>query len=68
MITSVVDGQQVSWTDRKRYLWPLGLVVPLLPLAARQGAVGGADPDPRRHVGAPRDCAGGRGHGGGGRG
>ena len=37
MITSVVDGQQVSWTDRKRYLWPLGLVVPLLPLAARDG-------------------------------
>ena len=40
MITSVVDGQQVSWTDRKRYLWPLGLVVPLLPLAARDGLAG----------------------------
>ena len=39
MITSVVDGQQVSWTDRKRYLWPLGLVVPLLPLAARDGRI-----------------------------
>jgi alkane 1-monooxygenase len=38
MATSVVpegaDFTQVTWRDGKRYLWPLGLVVPLLPLIA----------------------------------
>ncbi len=25
----VIDNTTVSWTDKKRYLWLLGLVVPL---------------------------------------
>jgi alkane 1-monooxygenase len=33
-ITATVDGQQVRWKDHKRYLWLLGLVVPLLPFGA----------------------------------
>jgi len=36
--TGTVDGASVSWRDRRRYLWPLGLVVPLLPFAAAQWA------------------------------
>lgn len=39
--TGIVDGERVSWRDRRRYLWPLGLVAPLLPLAAALWA--GAD-------------------------
>ena len=30
---SGTDGER-TWHDRKRYLWPLGLVVPMLPFAA----------------------------------
>jgi alkane 1-monooxygenase len=33
-ITATVDDRTVSWKDSKRYLWLLGLVVPLLPFAA----------------------------------
>lgn len=33
-ITATVDGETRTWTDRKRYLWLLGLVVPLLPFGA----------------------------------
>lgn len=33
-ITAEVDGQTRTWADRKRMLWMLGLVVPVLPLAA----------------------------------
>ena len=33
------DGRTVTWRDRKRYLWLLGLVVPLLPLGAWREAV-----------------------------
>ena len=33
-ITATVDGRTVTWRDRKRYLWLLGVVVPLLPLGA----------------------------------
>jgi alkane 1-monooxygenase len=33
-ITAVVDGRTVTWRDPKRYLWLLGLVVPLLPFGA----------------------------------
>ena len=38
-----IDGKEV-WQDRKRYLWPLGLVVPLLPfLAGALRALTGTD-------------------------
>lgn len=33
-ITATVDGEVLQWKDRKRYLWLLGLVVPLLPWGA----------------------------------
>ncbi len=33
-ITATVDGTEVRWRDRKRHLWLLGLVVPLLPFGA----------------------------------
>jgi alkane 1-monooxygenase len=33
-LTATVDGTEVRWRDRKRYLWLLGLVVPLLPFGA----------------------------------
>lgn len=33
-ITAVVDGQKLTWRDHKRYLWPLALIVPLLPFGA----------------------------------
>ena len=33
-LTATVDGTEVQWRDRKRYLWLLGLVVPLLPFGA----------------------------------
>jgi len=33
-LTATVDGRQVRWKDHKRYLWLLGLVVPLLPFGA----------------------------------
>jgi alkane 1-monooxygenase len=33
-ITATVDDRTVTWKDSKRYLWLLGLVVPLLPYAA----------------------------------
>ncbi len=35
-LTTTIDGEEVRWKDRKRYLWLLGLVVPLLPLRANQ--------------------------------
>lgn len=35
-ITATVDGVEVRWKDHKRYLWLLGLVVPLLPFGAAQ--------------------------------
>ncbi|MCB1251188.1 MAG: alkane 1-monooxygenase, partial [Acidimicrobiales bacterium] len=33
-ITHTVDGRSETWRDPKRYLWPLSLIVPLLPLLA----------------------------------
>jgi alkane 1-monooxygenase len=33
-ITAVVDGTNVTWRDKKRYFWPLSLIVPLLPFIA----------------------------------
>jgi alkane 1-monooxygenase len=33
-ITATVDDRTVRWRDSKRYLWLLGLVVPLLPFGA----------------------------------
>lgn len=37
-ITATVDGRTVTWRDRKRYLWLLGVVVPLLPYGAWRNA------------------------------
>jgi len=37
-ISATVDDQTVTWKDSKRYLWLLGLVVPLLPFGAVRGA------------------------------
>ena len=31
-ISATVDGKTVEWRDRKRYLWILGAVIPLIPL------------------------------------
>ncbi len=36
--TTTVDGRPVRWRDSKRYLWLLGLVVPLLPWGAYREA------------------------------
>jgi alkane 1-monooxygenase len=33
-LTTTVDGAEVRWRDKKRYLWVLGLIVPLLPFGA----------------------------------
>lgn len=33
-LTTTIDGEEIRWKDRKRYLWLLGLVVPLLPFGA----------------------------------
>ena len=33
-LTTTIDGEVVTWKDRKRYLWLFGLVVPLLPFGA----------------------------------
>lgn len=33
-LTTTVDGNEVRWRDKKRYLWTLGLIVPLLPFGA----------------------------------
>ena len=35
-LTTTIDGTEVRWKDHKRYLWLLGLVVPLLPFGAAQ--------------------------------
>ncbi len=32
--STTIDGKTVTWKDHKRYLWLLGLVVPLLPFGA----------------------------------
>lgn len=37
-LTLVRDGQTVQWRDHKRYLWPLSLVIPLLPFMGWVGA------------------------------
>lgn len=37
-ITVTVDGQTKTWRDKKRYLWPLALIVPLLPFGAYREA------------------------------
>ncbi|RYJ06037.1 MAG: alkane 1-monooxygenase, partial [Actinomycetales bacterium] len=31
-VEAVVDGQVVRWTDKKRYLWIVGALVPMIPL------------------------------------
>ncbi|MDE8649727.1 hypothetical protein PXH69_32665, partial [Rhodococcus qingshengii] len=28
---SLVEAENLRWRDRKRYLWPLGLLIPLSP-------------------------------------
>ena len=33
-LSTTVDNQTVTWRDKKRYLWLLGVVVPLLPFGA----------------------------------
>ena len=38
-ITATVDGETRTWKDRKRWLWPLALVVPLLTFGAYREAV-----------------------------
>lgn len=37
-ITATIDGATVTWRDRKRYLWLLGIIVPLLPFGAWRNA------------------------------
>ncbi len=32
-VQATVDGKVVEWTDRKRYMWILGALIPLIPLA-----------------------------------
>jgi alkane 1-monooxygenase len=32
-IQATVDGTEIQWRDRKRYLWIIGAVVPLIPLS-----------------------------------
>ena len=34
VLTATIDDRVVTWRDHKRYLWPLGLVVPTLPVWA----------------------------------
>ena len=31
-VSAVVDGQKIEWTDKKRYLWIMGAVIPLIPM------------------------------------
>ena len=31
-VSTVVDGQKIEWTDKKRYLWIMGAVIPLIPM------------------------------------
>ncbi|GAA1739208.1 alkane 1-monooxygenase [Aeromicrobium alkaliterrae] len=31
-VSAVVDGHKVEWTDKKRYLWIMGAVIPLIPM------------------------------------
>lgn len=33
-ITTIIDGTTETWQDKKRHLWPLSLIVPLLPFGA----------------------------------
>jgi len=37
-LTATIDGETVTWRNRRRYRWVLGLVVPLLPFAAYEQA------------------------------
>lgn len=37
-ISTTIDGERVTWRDKKRYLWPLALIVPLLPFGAYREA------------------------------
>jgi alkane 1-monooxygenase len=32
-ISATVDGRTVTWTDKKRYLWIMGAIIPLIPLS-----------------------------------
>jgi alkane 1-monooxygenase len=38
-LTATIDGETVTWRNRRRYRWLLGLVVPLLPFAAYEQAM-----------------------------
>ncbi|MFT4298146.1 MAG: alkane 1-monooxygenase [Aeromicrobium sp.] len=31
-VSTVVDGRRIEWTDKKRYLWIMGAIMPLIPL------------------------------------
>ncbi|MCU0270061.1 MAG: alkane 1-monooxygenase [Acidimicrobiales bacterium] len=33
-LTTTIDGRTVHWRDKKRYYWPLSLIIPLLPFLA----------------------------------
>lgn len=33
-ISTIIDGETVTWRDKKRYFWPLSLIIPLLPFMA----------------------------------
>jgi alkane 1-monooxygenase len=37
-LTATIDGKTVTWRNRRRYRWLLGLVVPILPFAAYEQA------------------------------
>ncbi|MBM4345533.1 MAG: alkane 1-monooxygenase [Deltaproteobacteria bacterium] len=37
---AIIDGQALHWADRKRWLWSLGLVVPLFPVLGAALALG----------------------------
>ena len=32
-IEATIDGQLVRWRDSKRYLWIMGAIIPLIPMA-----------------------------------
>lgn len=38
-ITTTIDGRTETWKDKKRWLWPIALLVPLLPFGAYREAV-----------------------------
>ena len=37
-ITATVDGRTETWKDKKRWIWPVALLVPMLPFGAYREA------------------------------